>query len=299
MTYQPLLACLLLGLGAAALAQTESAATAEESEQLKVAAVEALISAPPEKALPILKRVLQGEGSDDLKERALFVLSQTDLPEAQVLLRETAASAEGELRYEAIRMIGIGGGPEALAGLSDLYATGDPETKEAVLEAYLIADDKDAVYRIAANAQDPEEFEEAVETLGAMGALEQLRALRNRSDMSEALIEAYAVAGDTESLRELARDGSNPERQAEAIRGLGIAGDDPDVLLDIYRNTDAPKIREAVRESLLIGDHDRAVLQLFQESRDSAEKRELLELLVTMDSEAAWEVIDSTLESGE
>ncbi|HEX2139077.1 MAG TPA: hypothetical protein VHG33_05135, partial [Woeseiaceae bacterium] len=90
MTHKFLLACLLLGVGAAAAAQTESAATSEESEQLKIAAVEALMSAPPERALSILTRVLEGEGSDELKERALFVVSQIDLPQAQELLRQTA-----------------------------------------------------------------------------------------------------------------------------------------------------------------------------------------------------------------
>lgn len=299
MTCNPALACLLLAMSAAAAAQTENAAAVEDSEELKIAAVEALISAPPERALSILTKVLAGEGSDELKERALFVLSQVDLPEAQALLLETARSADGSLQHEAIRMIGIGGGQNALAGLSELYAGGDRETKEAVLEAYLIADDEDAVYRIAANAQDPEEFEAAVETLGAMGALEQLRALRSRGDMSEALIEAYAVAGDTESLRELATDGSDPERQAQAIRGLAIAGDDPEILVGIYRNAGNPEIRDAVREAFLIGDHDEAVLQLFRDSQDSAEKRELLELLVMMDSDAAWEIIDSTLENQE
>ncbi len=284
---------------AVTLAQTENVAAVDESEELKLAAVEALISAPPDKALPILAKVLEGNGSDELKERALFVLGQLDLPEAQTLLAETAHSADSPLRYEAIRMIGIGGSPEALAGLSELYAGGDRATKKAVLEAYLIADEKDAVYRIAANAQEPEEFEAAVEILGAMGALEQLRALRDRRDMSEVLIEAYAVAGDTDSLRELAMDGSDPERQAQAIQGLGIAGGDPEILLDIYRSTDSPTVRDAVREGLLIGGHDQAMLELFRESRDSAEKRELLETLVIMDSEAVWDVIGSTLENGQ
>ena len=310
MTYKPALACLLLGFGAAAFAQTEDEAArrqvaqderaaAEESEQLKIAAVEALISAPPERALAILTKVLAGEGSDELKERALFVLSQTGLPEAQDLLVQTATAGDGPLRLEAIRMIGIGGEADALARLGELYASGDAETKEAVLEAYLIADDTEAVYRIAANAQSADEFEEAVETLGAMGAVDELRALRDRTDMAEILIEAYAIADDTESLRELALNSNDPELRAKAIEGLGITGADPEMLMDIYRNTDSPEIREAVREALLISDSDEAVLQLFRESRDSAEKRELLDTLVIMDSDAAWDIIDSTLEDEE
>ena len=304
------LACLLLALGGAAFAQTEDEtairqaeqnerAAAAESQQLKIAAVEALISAPPERALAILTKVLEGEGSDELKERALFVLSQTGLPEAQDLLVQTAMASDGPLRLEAIRMIGIGGEADALARLGELYTNGNSETKEAVLEAYLIADDTEAVYRIAANAQNAEEFKEAVETLGAMGAVDELRALRNRTDMAEILIEAYAIADDTESLRELALNSNDPELRAKAIEGLGITGADPQMLIDIYRNTDSPEIRDAVRGALLISDSDEAVLQLFRESRDSAEKRELLDTLVIMDSDAAWEIIDSTLEGEE
>jgi HEAT repeat protein len=289
---------------AGAPAQTAPREPAEppaRTEDLKMAALEALIAAPPEKALPIVKKVLEGNASDDLKERALFILSQIDLPEAEALLLQTARSADDSLREEAIRMIGIGGGPNALAALEEIYAGGDEDTREAVLQAYLIANDADAVYRIAANAQDPDEFEEAVEILGAMGALEQLRALRHRGDMSESLIQAYAVAGDTESLRELARDGSDPERQAEAIHGLGIAGGPKvgETLVSIYRETNSPVVKEAVREGLMIAGDDQALLQLFRESRDTEEKQELLQMLVNMDSDAVWEIIDSTLENGQ
>lgn len=159
MSHKLATAFLLLGIGTVGLAQTEDAPAVEDSEQLEMAAVEALMFAPPEKALTIVAKVLKGEGSEELKERALFVLSQIERPEAQNLLVETARSADGPLSNEAIRMIGIGGGPEALSALPELYAGGDRERKEAVLEAYLIADDEEAVYRIAANAQDAEEFE--------------------------------------------------------------------------------------------------------------------------------------------
>lgn len=293
-----LLAASVDGLAQADPAQVDNKPADRDTEQLKIAALEALISAPPDKALPIVTKVLRGRGSDELKESALFILSQMDRPEAQALLAETARSGSPPLRHEAIRMIGIGGDTSAL---SDLYAGADLKTREAILEAYLIADDKDAVYRIAADAQDPDEFEAAVEALGAMGATEQLRALRNRTDMSESLIEAYAVAGDTESLLELARDGSDPERQAEAIRGLGIVGADGagEALVAIYGGSDSPRVREAVLEGLLIAGDDEAVLQLFRQSRDDREKTELLETLVMMDSEAVWDVIDATLENGQ
>ena len=148
----------------------------DDNEALKLTAMEALMAAPPERALPIARRVLEGDGSDELKERALFVLSQIDDPEATELLVDAARNGSGEFRAEAVRMIGIGGNADALAGLAEIYAAGDEDVREAVLEAYLIADDADAVYQIALNTDSPDEFGDAVEMLGAMGATEQLRA---------------------------------------------------------------------------------------------------------------------------
>jgi HEAT repeat protein len=275
----------------------------DDSERLKMSALEALISAPPERAWPIVSKVLKGDSSPALKKRALFVLGQIELPEAQALLIETARSGDRKLREEAIRMIGVGGESQALAALPEIYANGDDDIRDAVMQAYLIADDKDGVYQVAANTQDAEEFERAVQTLGAMGATEELRALRDRPGMAEVLINAYAVAGDIETLSAMANDDSDLEAQAQAIRGLAIASDDDEdvggILVGIYRNTDAPGVREAVREALLIADDDEAVLELFRESTDAAEKRELLQTLVNMDSDAVWDLIDSTLEDGQ
>jgi HEAT repeat protein len=266
-----------------------------------MSALEALIAAPPERALPIVTKVLSGDSSPALKERALFILSQIDLPEAQNQLVETARTGDTKLRLEAIRMIGIGGNADALAALRDIYAAGDGNTKDAVLEAYLIADDKGAVYQIAVNSQDPQEFENAVQMLGAMGATNELRELRDRPGSGEVLINAYAVAGDVESLTALANDSSDPERQAQAMHGLGIAGGSEvgEVLAGIYRTSDVPKVREAALQGLLIAGDDQAVLELFRASDDPAEKRELLQTLVMMDSDSVWDVIDTTLENGQ
>ena len=114
-------------------------------------------------------------------------------------------------------------------------ATSDCE--EAVLEAYLIADDKDAVYQLAVNARTRSEFENAVEMLGAMGATEELRALRDRPGAAEVLIQAYRGRG---RCRDPDRTGDRRQRSRAPGAGdprLGIAGGSEvgNVLVDIYQ----------------------------------------------------------------
>ena len=282
---------------------SQAFAQSDEAEELKLAALEALIAAPPERALPLAAKALQGDHSDEVKERALFVLSQIDLPGAQDLLIETAQQGSGEIRLEAIRMIGIGGDSDALSRLGGIYDGGDEDVRDAVLEAYLIADDEEAVYELAisaANAGNDEDFESAVEMLGVMGAREQLRKLRESTGNSEALIEAYAISGDADSLRAIALDGRDPEVQAEAIEALGIVGGSEvnATLVEIYRTSDSEDIREAALEGMLISGYDEGVLELYRSSQDPVEKRELLEYLVVMGSDDIWDIIDSALEGG-
>jgi HEAT repeat protein len=288
----------LTAIGIMTVAGVAAQQANDDAEQLKIAALEALITAPADRALPIVSKVLNGDYSDGLKSRALFVLSQMDQPEAQQLLVDTARDGSGTVRLDAIRMIGISGDPTALAGLGDIYRSGDAAVRESVLGAYLVADDADAVYQIAANTTDEEEFEKTVNILGAMDARDELRKLRDRLGTSESLIHAYSISGDVESLRVLALDNSNPERQAQALHGLGIAGGNESnaTLLEVYQSTDSQEVKEAALQGMLIADYDEGVLQLFRASQDNEEKRELLRTLVMMDSDAVMDIIDATFD---
>jgi HEAT repeat protein len=267
-----------------------------DDEALKMVALEALMSAPSERALPIVIRVLEGTGSDEMKEAALFILSQIDHPDAGTQLLNMAQSASGELRLDAIRMIGISGG-DAVDSLAAIFNSGDSDVREAVLEAYMIAGNSQGLYNIAVNAENNDDFEAAVEMLGAMGASDELSKIRASTGVSDAIINAYIISGDADALRELALDGSDLEQQANAIEALGIVGaDDAEALLtQIYRDSDSELIKEAALDGLLIGDFDDSVLQLYRSSTSTAEKRELLETLVMMDSDQVMDIIDETL----
>ncbi|MFT5804013.1 MAG: HEAT repeat protein [Candidatus Paceibacteria bacterium] len=290
-TLSLLLICLLSAIAAISSAQDELGA-------LKIAALEALITAPPSRALPIVQRVLKSDDREDIKARALFVLSQIDLPEAHATLVAMAQDSTGALQFEAIRMIGVSGAPEAMASLAEIYAAGSEDVRGSVLKAYLIADDSQAVYRIAAAATDPQELERALHMLGAMGAVDEVRALGARVEMYETLAQAYAMTGDIESLRKMAFNDAKPEAQVFAIRSLGLTSAPAAnaALLNIYREQQSQAVRHAALEGLMISGYDQGVLALYRETQDIAEKRELLRFLVMMGSDAVWDEIDQALD---
>jgi HEAT repeat protein len=297
---------LALLLTATADAQAEAQApkqqttrdTPTENEELAIAALEGLMAQPSDRALPILKKVLAGPQSTLVKRRALFVLSQVDSQEARDILLQTARSSNAELRQEAIRSLGIGGDPKALDALRQIYDAGDADAKQSVLQAWLIAGRKDAVYEVAANAKSEEEASDAIRMLGAMGASEELRKLGERSKPTSGLLDAYAISGDLASLRRIAEGGGEPAMRVDAVRRIGIIGTDAAraTLRDIYTRSTDESVKDAALQGMLIAGDDKGVLELYRVAKTSDEKRTLLRTLTMMGSDAALEAIDATLE---
>jgi HEAT repeat protein len=269
-----------------------------DEEALALAALEGLMAQPGDRALPIIKKVLAGPQSTLVKQRALFVLSQIDSPEANQLLAQTSRSSDAALRSEAIRSIGIGGDPALLDSLSAIYNSGDAEVKQEVLQAWLISDRKESVYQAALNAKSEDEANNAIRMLGAMGASEELRKLGDRPNASSGLVQAYAISGDLASLRKIAEGTGDRAVRVEAVRNIGIIDGEASrtALREIYaRNTDA-EIREAALQGMMIANDEQGMMTLYRAAKTSEEKRALLRMLSMMDSDAALQAIDAALD---
>ena len=289
---------LLTLLVAFAITTPAFAQSPKENEELAMAALEGLMAQPSERALPIIKKVLAGNQTSIVKRRALFVLSQIDSAEAQQILIQTTRSTDATMRAEAIRSIGIGGDPKSLEALQDIYKTGGPEQKEEVLQAWMIAGRKDLVFQAALNAKDEEEANQAIRMLGVMGAAEELRKLGDRPNAASGLVEAYAISGDLASLRKIAEGNGSAEVRAEAVRKMGIIGNDAarTALRDIYARTTDEEVKEAALQGLLMSGDEQGLLELYRASKNPEEKRSLLRYLSMMDGDAALQAIDAALE---
>jgi HEAT repeat protein len=276
-------------------------------DELADIALQGLLSAPPERALPLLKKVLAGERSIKTKKRALFVLSQLGTDEGLNVVLDVAKNArEPELRLEAIQMLGISGAKTASDRLVDLYASSKSTAEKAsVVQAWLISGRKDLVLKVARDEPDPAVRRKAIETLGALQATDELRQLFDATQDSgnrRAIIHSLGIAGNTSALASIAGNTNLPQdERIEAAHSLGIAGDRGGraALVDLYGKADTPAMRDAVLHGLMItGDSD-AVSKLYRNARTTDEKKAVLRVLVMMGGDKSIDVIEHALDEPE
>jgi hypothetical protein len=276
-------------------------------DDLAEVALQGLMSAPPERALPLLKKVLAGERSIKLKKRALFVLSQLETDEAIDVVLDTAKNArEPELRREAVRMLGVSGDKKAIERLGEFYASSkSADEKKDVIDAWLMSGRKDLVLKSARDETDPKVRDKAIKTLGAMGASDELRQLfdttKDAGNRRE-IIQSLGIAGNASALKSIAANTTLPQNErVEAMRSLGMAGDrgGAAALVDLYAKADTPALRDAVLKGLLMtGDSD-AVTKLYRNARTNEEKKAVLRVLTMMGDDAALDVIEQELNQPE
>ncbi len=149
---------------------------AQANEDLKLMAVNSLLNSDPERAIPLLEKLLQGPSSPKLRERAVFVLAQSDSPRARQMLKELArGTSTPELQSKAIHYLGVMGSPESRATLAEVYASSaDVDVKRRILRSFMVAGEKQRLLTAAQTEQSADLRIEAVRQLGVMGANDEL-----------------------------------------------------------------------------------------------------------------------------
>ena len=285
---------------AAATAQHETSAGDDDLAEI---AVEGLLNAPPERALPLLKKVLQSQRSDKVKKRALFVLSQIGEDAALESVVDVAKnSKDRELREEAIRMLGVSGQDKAIERLRELYASaGDAQEKRTIVQAWLSADRKDLILAAARNEADPSARREAIQALGALDAAAELKQLFDATHDAQnqrEIIQALGVAGNVQALASIAAGGQPENIRTEALQALGVAGENGGAaqLVKLYPQMTTPALRDAVMQGLLVAGDGDALMQLYKQAKSKEEKQALLRTLTALGDDSALNVIEHELD---
>jgi hypothetical protein len=236
-------------------------------DEMKLLALNALMQQDDARAMPAIRQILNGNGSDRLKERALFVLANSNTPEAQNLIGDIArGQSDPALQVRAIRMYSAIKGKQATTTLSDVYQhTVNESVKRAVLQAYMISDSQDKLVEAARTEQNPVLTKAAVQSLGAMTAVSALSQLYGETkdvQTKSAILSSLVAAGPkgTEALSNIAKTEQNPELRRKAIRNLGVSGgaSAAPALVSIYQGSTDNELKKAALDGLfLTGDaHD-------------------------------------------
>jgi hypothetical protein len=127
-------------------------------EDLKILALNSLLNQDPAKAVPLLRGMLSGNQSMQLKKHALFVLAQSRSAEAQAVLNDAVMGKMGpELERQAIQSVAVFQGKKANDTLAEVYrSTSDAKIKRAVISAFFITQDAPRMVELARSEKDME-----------------------------------------------------------------------------------------------------------------------------------------------
>jgi HEAT repeat protein len=259
----------------------------DNDDDLKSMALMALVQADPERAIPHLEKYLKSDRPVSDKQQALFMLLQSGSPRATQIVVDIAKDPkrEPELRSAAVSSLGVAGGKRNAVLLGEIYrSTTDSEVKEAVLGAYLVSGNDEALVDVARNDKDEDLREDAIQKLGAMGArdaLEKLGSEAKDSKTRQALLSAYMVSGNRAKLLEIARTDRDPEVREQAIHLLGAAGGTGE-LEELYKSERSVETRSTILQAFMVAGHKEPVLRAAREATEPELRQQAIQLLGVM-----------------
>lgn len=266
-----------------------------DDEDLKLMAINGLMNSEPEQAIPMLEKVLSGNASSRVKERALFVLAQSSSPRARRLIADVArGSSRPELQEKAIQYLGLSGRANGQL-LAEIYTTASStDVKERVLHAFMLSGDKERVLELARTEKNPELRASAVQQLGLMGARAELwQMYRGESSepVKESILHAMFLAGDVEHILDLARAEPVASLRASAIHKLGLMGREHagPALVSIYRAEKDPELKKAAIQGLFLQNNGKALVEIARSEKDPQLKSDAVSKLSLMRDKDATE----------
>jgi HEAT repeat protein len=268
-------------------------------DDVKMMALQGLMNSDPERAVPILEGIINNpKQSAKLKDKAIFVLSQSGGPHAIELLGKFARdNSNRDLQARAIRYLGIMGGETSRRLLAEVYTgSNDIDLKKSILRSFMVSGDREHLLSLAKGESNPQLRAEAVQQLGVSGAkneLAELYATETSIDVKKKILQAMFVGGSVDKLADIARTEKVVELRLTAIRNLGLTGGTraAQTLLTIYDTDASPDVRHAVINALFLQGNARALIDLARKEKDPDTKKAIISKLSIMGSKEATDYL--------
>jgi HEAT repeat protein len=270
----------------------------ESDDDLKLLAISSIANNDPDRAVPLLQKILQSRNSPKVKERALFVLAQTQTPQARdVVIQFAKGSGNPDMQTKAVEYLGVYGGKQNMQVLSEIYSgSNDPSLRRSILQSFMRAGDKDRLLSAARNEQNQELRTDAIRLLGHMGAqaeLAQMYTAETAPEAKAAIIDAMFSAENSDKLVEIARSEKDAKLRAQAIQRLGNLrrGKTAEPLVALYSGEADRSIKEQIMRSLYHQGSAKEVVDIARKENDPELRRAAVRYLSNMKSKEATDYL--------
>jgi HEAT repeat protein len=269
----------------------------QNDEELKLMALRGLMNSDAERAMPIIEQMLAGPNSPKVKDRALFVLSQSNSSRARDIIGTVAKGGNPDLQLRAIKYLGIMGGNDNRQILADVYrASTDSAVKRSIIRSFMVSGDRARLLGLAKGETAPELRGEAVQQLGVMGAhaeLAELYTTETSVDVKKRILQAMFVGGNADKLIELAKTEKDPSLRRTAVRNLGLMGSSKtaEAIKAIYQSDATPEIRKEAINALFLQNNAKTLVELARAEKDPQMKKEIVSKLSIMHSKDATDYL--------
>jgi tetratricopeptide (TPR) repeat protein len=204
-----------------------SSPESQSDEELKLLAMNSLMQQDPDRAIPLLEKVLADpKNSPSLKGRAIFVLAQSKSPRArQIVLQYAKGGSNPDVQMRALEYLGTFRTDDGAQTLAEVYAsTSDTAVKRTILRGLLVSRAKDRMVQVARTEQDVSLREEAIRYLATMQAEPELVAMyKNESNVEVKRTIVQSLFQSPKQLVELARAEPNAELKRDIVRQLSMS----------------------------------------------------------------------------
>ncbi len=275
----------------------------QSDEELRMLAIHGLMNSDPERAMPLLEKVLNGSGSPKEKSKALFVLAQSGSPQGREIIGRIArGQSNPDLQRKAVEYLGLFGGAQAGQTLAEIYASNnDPQMKRAILRSYMISSDRGHLFAAAKGEKDEGLRREAIRQLGLVhgtSELQQLYQAETSPDVRKGILQAFFLAGDAKTLAQAAETEKDPEVRRTAIRNLGLTGsaEATKALEAIYAKEGSQENKEAVIEAFFLQGNAHALVVIARTEKNPELRKRAVEKLSLMNSKEGTEYLMELLQ---
>ena len=265
----------------------------ELNEELKLYAIQQLMHNNPDKALPLVKNILNNTTDQSVKLNALQLMSISDAKEtAQYLYDFILKEKEQTLKNQAVQMLSLRDSMQSSQLLMQLYQQEhNKQLKSSIIQGFIHSDDHEKLARLLDKEQDNELSKQIIQLLGVMGASEELKKISKTikgDENKSTVIEALALSGDGQSIKDMIENNVNKEFRLKAIRSLIILDDDntENYLFELYSKFKDIELKREVISVFIATDSDPLKIQALMKNETNKElKSKLIESLMAMDSE--------------